>query len=149
MTGRPSIYSEELADAICERLACGESLKSISSADDMPVQQTVYNWLINKPGFLEKYTRARELQADTLADETLDIADDARNDWMLARGDDEAEIYRVNGENIQRSRLRIDQRKWFVSKVAPKKYGDKLVLGGDADSPVQIVVVSGVPRADD
>lgn len=123
--GRPSLYNDEIVTAICIRLMGGESLKSITSEDDMPSQATVYKWLLERPEFVEKYERARELQADTLADETLDIADDGRNDWVLSRNDDGAEIYRVNGEHIQRSRLRIDQRKWFAGKIAPKKYGDK------------------------
>lgn len=93
----------------------------------MPEQRTVYRWLAHKDHeeFRQQYARARELQADTLADECLDIADDARNDWMEKLGPEEAQLYQLNGEHIQRSRLRIDQRKWMAGKLKPKVYGDK------------------------
>jgi hypothetical protein len=126
--GRPSTYTTQIADRICVRLALGESLNKITRDADMPCQSTVYVWLLKHPEFVEKYERARGWQADTLVDQTIDIADDATNDWMMTATGDGAEAYRLNGENIQRSRLRIDQRKWYAGKVAPKKYGDKLDL---------------------
>lgn len=151
--GCPSEYTVEIADTICQRIASGESLRRITIDADMPGQSTVYQWLLKDAGFAEKYARARELQADTLADETLDIADNGSNDWMLVN-DPDNEAYRVNGEHIQRSRLRIDQRKWFAGKVAPKKYGDKVQIGGDPESPLNIVtriervIVDGPNAAD-
>ncbi len=77
--------------------------------------------------FAEQYTRAREAQADFLAEDTIEIADNATNDWM-ATNDPENPGYTLNGEHVQRSRLRVDARKWFASKVAPKKYGEKIGL---------------------
>ena len=74
--GRPQIYTEELAASICMRLSGGESLRSICNQEGMPCQQTVYSWIFSRPSFLEKYTRAREEQAETMADEIVAIADE-------------------------------------------------------------------------
>ncbi len=72
------------------------------------------------------YTHARDAQADALFDETLEIADDGRNDWMERHNEEgEAIGWRENGEAIRRSQLRIDTRKWIAAKLRPKKYGDK------------------------
>ena len=120
------MFSQELADEICQWLIDGKSLKSFCAQPEKPSAVTVCKWLSDpdKVAFLNQYARARELQADALADETLDIADDGSNDWMRDK-DPENEGYKLNGEHVQRSRLRIDQRKWYASKLAPKKYGDK------------------------
>lgn len=127
----PIQFSDQLAEAICERLACGESLRKICLDEAMPAQSTVYKWLLDpeRADFVEQYTRARELQADTLFDECQDIADDGSNDYM---GEDE----KYNGDAVQRSRLRIDTRKWMAGKLRPKKYGDKTLIGSDPDNPL-------------
>ena len=144
MTGRPSGYSEELALVICERIANGESLRSICTDDDMPAQSSVYKWLLEHDGFSEKYARAREQQADAIFDEILAIADDARNDWMERQGEDGETVgWQLNGDHVQRSRLRIDARKWMAGKLRPKKYGEKLTLGGDDEAPLNIKVTIG------
>lgn len=125
--GRPSDYSPELASLICERIASGESLRGICRGDDMPAASTVFRWLTEKPAFQEQYVRAREAQADNLFDEILEIADDGRNDWMERAGEDgQTGDSVLNAEHIQRSKLRVDARKWYLSKLAPKKYGDKI-----------------------
>jgi hypothetical protein len=98
----------------------------------------------DREGFSERYARAREIQALTIADELLDIADDGRNDWMQRGGDDERGGWELNGEHIQRSRVRIDTRKWMLSKMLPKSYGDKaeVAVVGANGGPVQSVTVS-------
>jgi hypothetical protein len=106
----------------------------------MPACSTVFKWLAENPEFSEQYTRAREAQADALFDDVLSIADDARNDWMKSRGEDDAG-WVANGEHIQRSKLRIDARKWMAGKLKPKKYGEKLELSGDAENPVAVSVI--------
>lgn len=128
--GRPSVFSQEVADAICERLGEGESLRTICGGDDMPAASTVFKWLAEKTEFSEQYARAREKQADFYAEEIIQIADDGRNDtYMTENGP------AVNHDAIQRSRLRVDARKWYASKLAPKKYGEKLAVGGAEDLP--------------
>lgn len=130
--GRPSSFTPELGAAICERLALGESLREICASDDMPCRSTVMNWLVSAGTreelgvFLDQYTRAREAQAETIFDEILEIADDATNDWMERRLPSGETIEVVNQEHIQRSRLRIDSRKWMAAKLQPKKYGDRI-----------------------
>ncbi len=94
----------------------------------MPDKATVLRWLADKKkaDFREQYVYAREMQADALFDEALEIADDASGDWTKDKDGKKV----VDHENIQRSRLRVDTRKWAAGKMAPKKYGDKLDLGG-------------------
>jgi len=143
-TGRPSKFTQALADRICERLVDGESLRSICCAEDMPHISTVCRWLGQNESFREQYARAREAQADTLFDEILDIADDASNDWMERKTQEEGASenagWVLNGEHVQRSKLRIEARKWMAAKMAPKKYGEKVALvgGGDGDAPIKI-----------
>ena len=127
-------FSQEVFDAICDRLADGESLRSICSEEGMPSKSNVFRWLNGHPERADQYARAREAQADALFDDVLSIADDARNDWMETHGEDDAG-YKANGEHIQRSRLRIDARKWMAGKLRPKVYGDKLAIGGADDLP--------------
>lgn len=129
--GRPSEYSDEIAAKICDGLADARSLRSICLAEDMPSQSTVFRWLANPDyaQFREQYAHARDAQADAIFDEMLDIADDGANDYM---GDDE----KYNGDAVARSKLRVETRKWMAGKLAPKKYGDKTLLGSDPDNPL-------------
>jgi hypothetical protein len=140
--GRPSDFSENIADAICDALADGRSLRAICMDEAMPSQSMVFRWLADEryATFRERYAHAREAQADALFDEMLDIADDGSNDWMTKERPDGSSYEALNAEHIQRSRLRIDARKWMASKLQPKKYGDKLALAGDSESPLQIVI---------
>ena len=106
---RPVAYSEALADLICDAIAQGGALYRLcEERAEFPSEPTVYRWLDTRPGFAEKYLRARELQQDREADRIVAIADEA----------DDAAI----------ARLRIDSRKWRASKMAPRKYGDRLDL---------------------
>ena len=127
-TGRPSLYTEALAAKICRRLAEGETLRSVCRDKAMPDKATILRWLADKKkaDFREQYVYAREMQADALFDEALEIADDASGDWSTDKDGKKV----LDHENIQRSRLRVDTRKWAAGKMAPKKYGDKLDLGG-------------------
>lgn len=124
--GRPTIYTDELVDEICSRIASGESMNSICKSENMPVMSTVMLWLVDgkHARFSEKYAESRRIQAETLADELFDIADNGTNDWMTRNDKDGNEAYILNGEHVQRSRLRLDTRKWYLSKVLPK-FADK------------------------
>lgn len=152
--GRPSEFTQELADSICERIGDGESLRSICSEEGMPSQVSVFRWLASRDEFSKQYALAREAQADALFDEMLDIADDGRNDWMATRDDEGNEAWRANGEHIQRSKLRLEARKWMASKLQPKKYGDKITNehSGPDGGPIQVSRVERVivrPNAPD
>ena len=115
-------YPESVRLEICERIAKGESMVSICASEGMPVQSIVYNWLTVDKDFSEKYARAREQQAEHYLDEIIAISDDVSLDEII---DGEGNP-RTNHEAIQRSRLKVDTRKWAMSKLAPKKYGDKI-----------------------
>ncbi|MFP5077023.1 terminase small subunit protein [Rhizobium sp. YIM 134829] len=124
-------FSEEIADRILDELANGRSLRSICDDEGMPGKSTVLRWLAENEGFQRAYAVAREVQADSMFDDILDIADDGRNDWMEKKNaDGEAIGWQENGEAIRRSALRIDARRWMAAKLRPKKYGDKLDIGG-------------------
>lgn len=126
--GRPTDYTPELAAEICELLSQGKSLRSVCRMDSMPCAASVFLWLRRYPEFSEQYAKAKEESADALVEDILDIADDGTNDWMEQRAKEGEEVrgWKENGEAIQRSRLRVDTRKWIASKLKAKKYGDKL-----------------------
>ena len=122
--GRPSEYTSEKADAICALISQGESVRSIGQRKDMPSEAGIYKWLANHPEFVEKYTRAREQQADVYSHQIVDIADSATpEDYMVAK-------------------LRLDARKWAASKLAPKKYGDRMTHAGDEKAPLTVNIAS-------
>jgi hypothetical protein len=110
--GRPSLYSKELAQLICERIlernkeGNPRSLRDVCTDDDMPSERTVYQWLAAQGEFATMYTRAREMRANMIADDTLEIAD--------------------TEPDPHKARVRIDARKWWAAKTSPKKYGDKI-----------------------
>ncbi len=123
--GRPTTYTKELADKLCAMLAEGMSLRSVCNEEGMPCAATVFSWMRTDEMFLKQYARAKEESADAMAEEILDISDDGHNDWMTKwYGDNEVVV--ENKEALQRSRLRVDTRKWLMSKMKPKRYGDKL-----------------------
>lgn len=121
---RDSSYTEEIAIAICDRLANGESLRSICQDESMPSRATVFRWLNDEPEFETRYVRAREFQAEGYADEMADIADDGSNDWMERHDKDgENTGWQLNGEAVARSKIRLEQRRWYAEKLLPKKFG--------------------------
>lgn len=112
----------------------------------MPCAQTVFVWLFKHPEFNDRYAKARDEQADVYADEIAEISDNGMNDWMDTNDPDNPG-YRVNGEAIARSRLRIDTRKWIASKLKPKKYGEKIqqeVSGPDGGAIPHVVSIKFV-----
>jgi hypothetical protein len=147
MAGRPSEFSEAIADLVCEGIADGRSLRAIAQDEGMPARSTIFKWLSQNPSFADQYARAREVQADVIFEEILEIADDGRNDTYT---DDEGR-QRTDHDVIARSRLRVDARKWMAGKLRPKKYGDKLELSGDPENPlvfekIQRTIVEAPPK---
>ena len=126
--GRPSTYTQEIAALICEHLQDGLTLKEICRAEHMPHESTVRKWACeDREGFYTLYAKAREIGYQAMADELLVISDNAHNDWMERNyeRDQDNGGWVANGEHLQRSRLRVDTRKWLLSKALPKLYGDK------------------------
>ena len=136
--GRPSVFTDQLADELCAQLSEGRSLRSICETDEMPCKSTVFSWLRTNEEFRRQYEIAKQEAADSMADEILDIADDGTNDYMEKLTEGQAPSYAYNGEHVQRSRLRVDSRKWIASKLKPKKYGDRVAqeISGPDGGPI-------------
>ena len=107
-TGRPSTYSKEKSKDICQMIESGMTLLAVAELDDMPTISTIYDWIDNDPEFADNYARARQRQADTFASMVMTEA--------------------FSAHDAQIGRLRIDALKWTASKLAPKKYGDKVEI---------------------
>jgi hypothetical protein len=137
--GRPSSFTQQIADIICIRISEGESLKSITLDEDMPDRATVYRWLAADPVFCDMYTRAREDQADTLADEILAIADEQPEIIpVVDKRTGELIEHKLDGAFLQWQRNRIDTRKWIAMKLKPRKYGDRQIHAGDPEAPLEV-----------
>lgn len=123
---RPSEYTQETAERICVLLAEGKSLRAVCKVEGMPDRETVRRWLDTHESFAAKYAHARDLGLDERAEKLReDIAEET---------------------DLQRARLIFDYEKWFLSKLAPKKYGEKVTqeLTGEGGGPVQIARVERV-----
>jgi hypothetical protein len=126
--------------AACDALREGkDSLRQICARPDMPSMSAFMEWVGNSPELAEHYARAREEGLERMADELLAIADDASGDFAIVAGRDGAPSLVVDHENIQRSRLKVDARKWLLSKRFPKRYGE-LVQTRDVGGPKEIVL---------
>ncbi len=119
MSGRPSSFTQEIADEICARLSDGRSMRSICREESMPCMTTVFKWLRDNEGFAQQYARAKDETADAMSEDILDIADDVT-------------------EDPQSRRVRIDARKWIASKLKPKKYGDKLDVNAELRGSITV-----------
>ena len=146
--GAPSYkWTQEIEDEILDRIAKGQSVVDICDDDWLPSQRTLYRRLEADDEFRQRYARARDMQADTLFDEILQIADDGRNDWM-ERKSAENPGWVENGEALRRSEIRINARKWMAGKLRPKAYGEKIGLTDGEGGPLQIVVKKFAPDQD-
>lgn len=138
-------FSIEICAEICALLADGYSLRSVCERDGFPSKSTVFRWLAEKETFRDQYARAMEARADAHFEEMFEIADDASNDWMERKNQDEQSIgWQLNGEHVQRSRLRIDTRKWAIARMNAKKYGDKLDLNHGGNVGLNITKIENV-----
>jgi hypothetical protein len=116
-----SVYSAAAALQICVRLSSGESLRAICRDPDMPPEGTVRGWVRDNPdGFAARYREARAMLIERWADGIIEIADD--------------ETIEPNSR-----RVRVDTRKWLMSKLAPHRYGDRLAHSGDPENPIQVM----------
>jgi len=135
-----STYTTHIADFICIRLSEGESLQEIVKTEGMPNRATVYRWLLEQPLFCDKYIRAREEQADTLADEIIGIADESPETVEVLNKHGEVIDIKIDSGYVAYQKQRIEARKWTAMKLKPKKYGDKLELAGDPANPLKMEV---------
>lgn len=137
--GRPTKSTPELLDMICQGIAVGKSARAMCIAARI-AQPTLWKWLGENETFSKQYARAKEDCADYLAAEIIEIADEGRNDTYM----DEDGIIHTDHDVIARSRLRVDARKWYASKLSPKKYGDRTTLAGDADNPLAVLTMESI-----
>lgn len=116
--GRPSDYLPEVAADICSRLSDGESIRSICKRPGMPAKATIFRWIAEHSEFRDQYAKATESRADAIFEEMMDIADTVVEESAA----------------VSKARLQVDTRKWILSRMAPKKYGDKItneIVGKD------------------
>lgn len=115
--GRPSTYSDEVADRLCENIAAGRSVHSLCAEDWAPAERTFYQWLEGRgapEAFAQKYARAIDRRSDRYAAEVIEIADDQTDDPNSRR-------------------VRVDARKWVAARLTPRKYGDRLEHAGKTE----------------
>lgn len=145
--GRPSSYTQEIAERICDLIATSDKgLDRICTENpDLPHRDTIRLWCWKHPDFYVQYKRAREMQQLWMGEKALQVAADGTNDIFI---DDDGKV-RVDTDVIQRSRLIVDTIKWQASKLAPKVFGDKIDVNHDvpADSPLAQLFqqVAGTP----
>lgn len=133
----------EIEEIIINGLSEGVTLRQICRLNDIS-KSAVYNWLADDEEFAGRFADARARGFDEIAAEALDIADDARNDWIIREsGDDQAEVQRLDHEHVARSKLRIETRLKLLAKWDPKRYGDLVKLSGpDGKSPVGVAQIT-------
>lgn len=149
-------YSEEdktrIVNQVCGRILSGGAVRNIMKDSELPDFSTLLEWVSVDEVKSKQYSRAMELRGELLFEEMIDICDDGSNDWM-ERFNREGEVvgWQVNGEHVQRSKLRVDTRKWYLSKLNPKKFGDKtdLTSGGEKLQTTIIHLGNGVNPADE
>jgi hypothetical protein len=122
--GRPSSYTEQMANYICIRLAEGESLNKMCRDENMPDKATVFRWLASNADFCDRYARARELQAETQFDELIDIVDQPPELSYVTDKNGELVEVKFDSTYVAWMKLRVDTRKWTAARMAPKKYGE-------------------------
>jgi len=130
---------EGMLETILARVANGEILLHICSEPDMPTRKSFYEWVRKDPELQRKYEEALDLRADIYAEQIIAISDDGSRDRVI---DPETGVERIDHDHIARSRLRVDARKWYASKLAPKKYGDKIEHNGPDGGPVQFMITN-------
>lgn len=130
--GRPTLFNRKIMKTICLRLANGESLRTICKDGVMPSRQTVYDWLLSNKEFLDQYESSRNIGYDEIFEGLAEIADLTTEEIV---GDDKSD-----GARVQARRLQVDVRKWYLSKVLPKKFGDKLDVTSD-NKPIPLLHV--------
>lgn len=128
-------FSEELFADMLERIACGESVKSICDESGYPARKTFYSWVLNNDDLRIRYETALVARHYAMADETLEIADEPVGSLESGATDSGA---------VQKQRLQVDTRKWLLAKMVPKKYGDRVTQEhvGDPEAPMQHIVLT-------
>jgi hypothetical protein len=131
--GRPSSYTFEVSEQICEQMAGGKGLRAICAQEGMPDRHTVLKWLNERPEFVTRYARAREALMDWYSEEILRIAFDDSGDLII-----DCDRVMSGHHVVQRARLKVDTVKWIMAKLHPGKYGDKATMLDANAGPITI-----------
>ena len=134
--------SEAAFQNVLDLIEDGMSLSDACAQDGMPGRRTVTTKIEADEEYRRKYARATSIRADRIFEEMLDIADDGTNDWAERSRADGSTYTELDHEHVQRSKLRIDARKWVLAKMNPKKYGDKVEVSGPGENGEHGVNVS-------
>lgn len=119
--GRPTDFTEELAAHICSEVSSGRSLRSICDDENMPARSSVFLWISRNKDFSDQYAKAQVDRATAMAEEILEISDDSQDDLLIQDGKASP-----NSVSVARDKLKVDTRKWLLSRMDPKRYGDKV-----------------------
>ena len=147
--GRPTLYTEELAAKILDEISSGKSLRSVCKAEGMPHESTVRLWkLEDREGFSTRYARALELQADAIFDEALEIAD-TQQIVLKTKTFADGKTETTDGDMVERSKLRVETRKWFLARLLPKRYGElsRHEVTGANGGPLEIALADRLKEA--
>lgn len=152
--GRPSKFTREGVQRVCGRMREGMSIRRACEGEDFE-HTTFLGWAFDegpeKDWVFEQYEHARAVRAELINEEILEIADDGTNDWMEIHGKDGDVVgWRINGEAVQRSRLRIESRERFLQRTAPKRYADmkRVQLSGGIERRKRIILDNGTGGGD-
>lgn len=116
--GRPSDYNQEIANSICGLIACGESLRAVCRMEGMPDKTTVLRWLSKFEDFRTQYREAKSESQDAVVEQIFDILDEVPAPHPVTGA--------VDAGAVTWAKNRADARKWYLAKIAPKKYGDRI-----------------------
>ena len=141
--GRPSIYTQELADKICEQIALGNSIRKVCESDDMPGLSSIFKWIRENKEFAQQYARATGERTEAQHEDLLELGDEAIKHAYKADP-------KAAGAVVQAVKLKADNLKWSMSKMVPKKYGDKLDMTTNGkDLPIPLLDVSHYQKQKD
>lgn len=144
--GVPLTYTKEIGDEICLKISKSPvGLSHLCKENPhWPCRQTIFEWRIKVKDFGDNYAKAKQEQVECYVDEIIDIADDTSNDTLI-RYNKDGEPYEVcNTEWINRSRLRVDTRKWIAAQLAPKIYGDKKMDKDDTSQLAKEIAIEAM-----
>ncbi len=139
--GRPSIFTQELFDKMILRVTDGESVRSVCRDDEMPCLSTFINWISQNSELMAQYDKATDIRAETIFEEALEIADTVlMGEKVKTSGEgDTLKTETQTGDMVERAKLKVDTRKWFLSKLKPKRFGDKLDLNHSGNLEIGLV----------
>lgn len=140
-TGRPADYNEEIAERLCRAIATSsDGLRVICARNPkFPSRTTIYKWIAENPNFANRYARAKQFQAQAIFDEIITIADQTRM-GTVTKIDSRGKRERRIGDMTDRARLQVDARKWCLSKLLPKVYGDQPEVDVGREDPVLLLI---------